>query len=175
MPKTNALPRWVYYGTTTEFQRGFQRMNLKKVRQSREFGCGFYADGQRETACQRARHSAADSLQPPLLVTFRVDTQRLQQLKGLFFPFPDASWQNFILKNLLPANAGRPEYEFVYGPAAHASVLQCITEIKNGRQSYADLQRACQEAEHAPVGYQLCCLTDQALGALILKGSLVLA
>lgn len=173
MPRKSPLPRWVYYGTTTQFRYSFQRINLKKVGQFQEFGPGFYAYSQRGAACETARHAATAGSHQPLLITFKVDTEQLQRLNGLIFTTPDAAWLNFILKQSLPAGSCRPAHEFIYGPVADPSIGQCIEEIKKGRGSYTDLQKACQ-TRRAPLQYQLCCATHQALNALILRGLLTL-
>lgn len=120
---------------------------------SADFGQGFYTTGNYEQAKNIAIGrtdtyllDSKDEKAVPMVITFKLDTMRLNEFKGIIFEENSYNeWVEFVYNN----RVGLPhiisnkhnlkgKYNYVYGSVADSSMSKIIREIRKNRITFGD-------------------------------------
>ena len=134
----------LYHGTTAEFEVP----NLNLSRRGMDFGSGFYATPNRESAERWAKKLAYLRRNgKPTVLAFQFDESGARAA-GLVkdFPVMDRAWVNFILANRLEDvsacdNNLDKRYDIVHGYIADDRLMQIIDDYTRGDLSIDEVER----------------------------------
>ena len=134
----------LYHGTNADFER----ISLKIGLRYKDFGHGFYATPDRQTAIRMAQKRARLFGGVPTLITFELDEAALtSDLKVKIFPEKACvEWLLFVdanrdRKNTEPIH----EYDIVIGPIANDGVVLQLTNYREGIYSPEEAARLLQD------------------------------
>jgi hypothetical protein len=149
----------LYHGSNSEFDR----VDLKKSRDRRDFGRGFYTTTIREqaedwarTVCSRRGFGQA------LLYTF--DFEPTEGLRTLIFPGMSGEWLELVKENRLRGGL-QHDNDVVKGPVADDNTMATITLYVDG---FIDEEAALRQLAYFKVNDQVSLHTAAALGCLVL-------
>ena len=134
----------LYHGTNADFERISLTIGLRY----KDFGHGFYATPDRQTAIRMAQKRARLFGGVPTLITFELDEAALtSDLKVKVFPEKACvEWLLFV-----DANRGRKntepihDYDIVIGPIANDGVVLQLTNYREGIYSPEEAARLLQD------------------------------
>lgn len=152
-----------YHGTTTKQQLNMmqsQGIQLKYSAKATDFGQGFYLTtnyaqakslAYRKAMKERAEYlfanqtidqSLVDTMIQPVVLTYRINTVGLKQLKGKEFATSDEHWANFILNNRIsPLSYTEMEYDYAVGPVADGSVFKIMMDYQDNHIDKAEFHQ----------------------------------
>ena len=134
----------LYHGTNADFERISLTIGLRY----KDFGLGFYAMPDRQTAIRMAQKKARLFGGVPTLITFELDEAALtSDLKVKVFPEKACvEWLLFVdanrdRKNTEPIH----DYDIVIGPIANDGVVLQLTNYREGIYSPEEAARLLQD------------------------------
>ena len=134
----------LYHGTNADFERISLTIGLRY----KDFGLGFYATPDRQTAIRMAQKRARLFGGVPTLITFELDEAALMSdLKVKVFPEKACvEWLLFVdanrdRKNTEPIH----DYDIVIGPIANDGVVLQLTNYREGIYSPEEAARLLQD------------------------------
>ena len=134
----------LYHGTNADFERISLTIGLRY----KDFGLGFYATPDRQTAIRMAQKKARLFGGVPTLITFELDEAALtSDLKVKVFPEKACvEWLLFVdanrdRKNTEPIH----DYDIVIGPIANDGVVLQLTNYREGIYSPEEAARLLQD------------------------------
>ena len=134
----------LYHGTNADFERISLTIGLRY----KDFGLGFYATPDRQTAIRMAQKRARLFGGVPTLITFELDEAALtSDLKVKVFPEKACvEWLLFVdanrdRKNTEPIH----DYDIVIGPIANDGVVLQLTNYREGIYSPEEAARLLQD------------------------------
>ena len=134
----------LYHGTNADFERISLTIGLRY----KDFGLGFYATPDRQTAIRMAQKKARLFGGVPTLITFELDETALtSDLKVKVFPEKACvEWLLFVdanrdRKNTEPIH----DYDIVIGPIANDGVVLQLTNYREGIYSPEEAARLLQD------------------------------
>jgi len=134
----------LYHGTNADFER----ISLTIGMRYKDFGLGFYATPDRQTAIRMAQKKARLFGGVPKLITFELDEAALMSdLKVKVFPEKACvEWLLFVdanrdRKNTEPIH----DYDIVIGPIANDGVVLQLTNYREGIYSPEEAARLLQD------------------------------
>ena len=134
----------LYHGTNADFDRISLTVGLRH----KDFGHGFYATPDRQTAIRMAQKKARLFGGVPTLITFELDEAALtSNLKVKVFPEKACvEWLLFVDANRDRKNA-KPihDYDIVIGPIANDGVVLQLTNYREGIYSPEEAARLLQD------------------------------
>ena len=149
----------LYHGTNADFERISLTIGLRY----KDFGHGFYATPDRQTAIRMAQKRARLFGGVPTLVTFELDEAALtSDLKVKVFPEKACvEWLLFVdanrdRKNTEPIH----DYDIVIGPIANDGVVLQLTNYREGIYSPEEAARLLQDRYRDQQYY---CRTERAV------------
>ena len=134
----------LYHGTNADFDRISLTVGLRH----KDFGHGFYATPDRQTAIRMAQKKVRLFGGVPTLITFELDEAALtSNLKVKVFPEKACvEWLLFVDANRDRKNA-KPihDYDIVIGPIANDGVVLQLTNYREGIYSPEEAARLLQD------------------------------
>ena len=134
----------LYHGTNADFERISLTIGLRY----KDFGHGFYATPDRQTAIRMAQKRARLFGGVPTLITFELDEAALtSDLKVKVFPEKACvEWLLFVYANRDRKNT-EPihDYDIVIGPIANDGVVLQLTNYREGIYSPEEAARLLQD------------------------------
>lgn len=114
----------LYHGTNISFED----ILLNKCLPHKDFGKGFYLTPIRRRALERALDKCDKTGEGvPVILTYKIEEEKLDDLNVIRFDNMDKSWLDFILKNRDRKNKDGHKYDVVIGPVADDGVITSIS------------------------------------------------
>lgn len=119
----------LYHGTN----KAFETIDLNKSKPNKDFGQGFYLSREYSQAMEMAK-TKVEQLKTgaPVVLTFEIDEEQMNQLKVLHFDAYTYEWAQFILMNRRN-DTSKPvhDYDIVFGPIANDRVGVQLWKFEN--------------------------------------------
>ena len=119
----------LYHGTN----KAFDTIDLTKSKPNKDFGQGFYLSREYSQAMEMAK-TKCEQLKTgfPTVLTYKVDEERMNQLKVLRFDAYTFEWAKFIIMNR-QNDTSKPmhDYDIVFGPIANDRVGVQLWKFEN--------------------------------------------
>lgn len=119
----------LYHGTN----KAFDTIDLTKSKPNKDFGQGFYLSREYSQAMEMAKTKIKQLKSgSPIVLTYEVDEEQMNQLKVLRFDTYTLDWAQFILMNR-NNDTDRPmhDYDIVFGPIANDRVGVQLWKFEN--------------------------------------------
>lgn len=134
------IPDIVYHGSTTEHIESLKQIKIDYGRKDLDFGQGFYTTSIRRQAEEWAKGKAYGK-HGPLLLTYKVNLDKIKSMNGMIFENASEEWTKFIFQHRMEVyNLGENIYDYVYGHTADGKTSLLIEDYKTGKLNYNDFK-----------------------------------